>query len=175
MRPAGGRLDRVVKRIEEIVFAVIVLIMVAMGLIPIILRYCSSVGVTGTEVVSRHLVLWIALLGAGAAVRERSSISIDAVSHLVPLRWRLFMRGFTEAISAVVCGTLVWISTGFIRLTAAFEKGALAFGIPEWCLTLILPIGLFLLTLRLLIAAAEDFREGWASDGQAAAPVKESS
>ncbi len=30
--------------------------------------------------------------------------------------------------------------------------------IPEWCLTLILPIGFSLLTIRLLLAAGEDIR-----------------
>ncbi len=172
-KPGGGSVDRFVRRLEEIIFAATVLIMVVMGLTPVILRYCSSVGVTGTEVVSRHLVLWIALLGAGAAVRERSSISIDAVSHLIPLRWRLFMRGFTETLSAVVCGTLVWVSISFIRSTAAFEKGSLAFGIPEWCLMLILPIGFLLLTIRLLMAAVEDVREGWAAVRRAAASPQE--
>ena len=170
----GGRLDRLVRRTEEILFTVIVLTMIAMGLIPVILRYFSTVGIVGTEPLTRHLVLWIALLGAGTAVRERSSISIDVVSQLVSTRTRLVIRGVTELISALVCGTLMWISVRYVRSTAGFETSTFALvAIREWWLTWALPIGFFLLTLRLLIASAQDALAGLKGTGDAQCPTTE--
>lgn len=157
-----GRIGRIIRRIEEVIFSVFVVLMIFLGLLPIFLRYFSSVGVQGTDVLSRHLLLWIALLGAGTAVRERSSISVDLISHMVSKRKRLFIRGVTEFASVGVCAIIVWASVAFVRSQAEFSNGkAIVLSIPEWWLSLVLPIGFSILTLRLLVAAATDLMAAW--------------
>ena len=157
-----SRIGRIVRRVEEVTFSVFVVLMIVMGLLPIILRYFSSVGVQGTDVLSRHLLLWIALLGAGTAVRERSSISVDLISHMVSMRKRLLIRGITEFASVAVCVIVLWASVSFVRSQAEFSNGKVAIlSIPEWWLSLVLPIGFSILTLRLLVAAATDLMAAW--------------
>ena len=157
-----GRIGRIVRRVEEVIFSVFVVLMIVLGLLPIILRYFSSVGVQGTDVLSRHLLLWIALLGAGTAVRERSSISVDLLSHMVSMRKRLVIRGITEFASVAICVIVVWASVAFVRSQAEFSNGKIAIlSIPEWWLSLILPIGFSILTLRLLVAAVTDLMAAW--------------
>jgi TRAP-type C4-dicarboxylate transport system permease small subunit len=156
--PPPGRLGRIVSRIEEISFAVIVIALIILGLIPMVLRLSGMGGMLWITPLTRYFVVVIALLGAGTAVRERSSISVDIISHLLSDRKRLFLRAITELISAVICGVFIWVS---IRFVMDFERDTIAFlRIPEWWLTMILPCGFFLLTLRLLIAAWEDFMIG---------------
>jgi TRAP-type C4-dicarboxylate transport system permease small subunit len=157
-----GRIGRIVRRVEEVIFSVFVVLMVVLGLLPIILRYFSSVGIQGTDVLSRHLLLWIALLGAGTAVRERSSISVDLLSHMVSMRKRLLIRGITEFASVAVCVIVVWASVAFVRSQAEFSSGKVAIlSVPEWWLSLVLPIGFSILTLRLLVAAVTDLMAAW--------------
>ncbi|MFA6568770.1 MAG: TRAP transporter small permease [Victivallales bacterium] len=157
-----GRIGYAVRRVEEVTFSVLVVLMIALGLLPIVLRYFSSVGVQGTDVLSRHLLVWIALLGAGTAVRERSSISVDLISHLISQRKRLVIRGITELASVAVCVIVVWVSVAFVRSQSEFSNGRIAIlSIPEWWLSLVLPIGFSILTLRLLVAAAKDLTEAW--------------
>ena len=157
LRPGENRFDRVVRRMEEVVFTLIIVIMIAIGLAPIILRYTGMPGITWTESLSQHMLLWITFLGAGTAIRERSSISIDAAPHLLSPRKRIFLRAITEIFSAIVCGVLVYFSISFVQDTFEFEKSTVAFlNIKEWWLTAALPCGFLLLSVRLIIAAIED-------------------
>ena len=157
LHPHEWKFDRYVKRFEEVVFSLIIVLMIVIGLLPIALRYLNMMGVTWTESLSQHMVLWIAFLGAGTAIRERTSISIDAAPHLLKVRKRLFLRAITELVSAAVCGILIWVSISYIKGKLEFDADTIAFlNIREWWLNLALPFGFFLLTLRLLIATFED-------------------
>ena len=157
LKPGENRFDRVVRRIEEILFTLVIVTMIAIGLAPIILRYLGMPGITWTESLSQQMLLWITFLGAGTAIRERTSISIDAAPHLVNVRKRIFLRAFTELASAIVCGVLVWVSILFVKDTLEFDRDVIAFlNIREWWLQSALPCGFLLLTLRLIIASVED-------------------
>jgi len=146
-----------VRRIEEALFAVILLGMIVAGLIPIFSRRFLPVGLTWPEPLMKQMVLWVALLGAGAATQERSHIAVDAVTHFLPQRARSVVRGLTHLGSAILCGAFACFSIAFVKDMAEFEGAKIAFlGVREWWLALILPIGFALLALRLGIAAAQD-------------------
>lgn len=148
-----------VRRVEETLFAVILLGMIVVGLIPIFSRRFLSVGITWPDPLMRQLVLWVALLGAGAATQARSHIAVDAVTHFLSPRARSAVRALTHSGSAVLCGAFAWFSVAFVKDMAEFEGTRIAFlGIRGWCLALILPVGFALLALRLAIAAAQDVR-----------------
>lgn len=150
-------LDQLVSRIEEIFYSAVLLVMIVIGLAPIIMRFSGKMGFTWTESLSQHMVLWIAMLGAGTAVRERSSISIDVIPHLLQTRGRLFIQGITELISSVICSIIVWVSFAFVGSVVKYDADTVAFlGIREWWLTCALPIGFTILTLRLIVAGIED-------------------
>lgn len=146
-----------VRRVEEVLFAVILLGMIVAGLIPIFSRRFLPVGLTWPDPFTRQMVLWVALLGAGAATQERSHIAVDAVTHFLPQRGRSVVQALTHLGSAVLCGAFACFSVAFVKDIAEFEGAKVAFlGMREWWLALILPISFALLTLRLGIAAAQD-------------------
>jgi TRAP-type C4-dicarboxylate transport system permease small subunit len=162
LHPHDRKFNRYVKCIEEVAFTLIILTMIIIGLLPIALRYLGMMGITWTESLSQHMVLWIAFLGAGTAIRERTSISIDAAPHLLKVRKRLFLRGITEIVSSILCGILIWVSISYIKGKLEFESNTIAFlNIREWWLNIALPCGFLLLTIRLLIAAIEDIYHGF--------------
>jgi len=157
MRAPDNRIAGIIRRIEEFLFTIIILSMILIGLLPVVLRYAGMPGITWTEPLSQHMVLWITFLGAGVAVKERSSISIDALPLVLKPRKRLFLRGLTEFVGTAVCGILAWVSISLIKDTFEFERDTTLFlNIPEWCLMIALPAGFALLALRLLIAGGED-------------------
>ena len=155
--PRENRFDRIVKRIEEVFFALLVITMIILGLTPIILRYTGMMGVSWTESLSQNMLLWVTFLGAGVAIRERSSISIDAAPHVLNHRKRLVVRGITEIVSTLLCGILIWVSIEYVRDILEYDGNSIAFlNVRAWHLALSLPIGFSLLTIRLFIAASED-------------------
>lgn len=165
-----GRIARTVRRTEEIVFTVLLLGMIVIGIAPIILRRFLPMGLTWSEPLGRHMVLWIALFGAAAATQERNYIAIDAVAHFLRPKRRLLIRGITEFLSAVVCAVLVWVGSDFVRDLAEYEGEAIAFlGVREWWLAAVVPAGFAWLTLRLLAAAWQDLRDSRRHAGSAEA------
>jgi len=167
--PVPGRFGRLVRRVEEVFFGALIISMIVIGLVPILVRRLLPMGMTWAEPLSRHMVLWIALLGAGAATQERHHIAVDAVTHFLSRRWQLTVRGFTECLGAVVCGVLAWVSVAFVRGIAEFEGTSVAFlSVREWWLTLALPLGFGLLALRLATAAFVDAIAAWRTGGEGA-------
>lgn len=156
-KPELSLFDRIIRRTEEVFFTTVLVFMIVLGLAPIIMRYSGAMGFSWTESMSQQMVLWIALIGASTAIRERSSISIDVIPHLLKPKGRLMLMGISELISGLICGILVWFSISFVRSMVEFDSETIAFlGIPEWWLVCAMPIGFFILTLRLLIAGIQD-------------------
>jgi TRAP-type C4-dicarboxylate transport system permease small subunit len=152
-------LARVIRLVEEWFFLLVLIALIVLGLAPIFGReFDWNVGWTGDGEVAQQLVLWIALFGAGAATRDRKHIVIDAVSHFLSERNRLWLRTCAGLIAAAVCGFLTVLSIGYIREEKPYALDEWQFGIPGWYLYLVLPIGFALLTTRFLICTAIDAR-----------------
>jgi TRAP-type C4-dicarboxylate transport system permease small subunit len=153
----GRRIYRLVKRLEEIFFAFILLLIVILGLAPIVLRTFFQTGFSWGEPLSRQMVLWIALFGAGAATQERKHISIDVISHFLSYRWKAVFRALTGILAAFVCGILTCVSVKFVLAERQYASPSSVFSsVPEWIFETVLPIGFLLLTVRLLIIAGQD-------------------
>ncbi len=71
------------ERLEEILLVSLVVLMVSLGFLQILFRNLISVGIVWIDSLVRHLVLWIALLGASIATRENRHITIDVISGRV--------------------------------------------------------------------------------------------
>ena len=181
INPIETKFDLVIRRIEESFFSFLIIVLIIIGLIPIIMRFLGEYSHSlttfllsmvpkgsystfqdiltfdWTETLSQQVVLWTAFLGAGTAVRQRSSISIDALPQFLSPRKRLLLRAITEIVGGVICGILIKVSWAFLSDKLEYEKDAIAFlNIPEWWFATILPLGFFVLTLRMIIAAIED-------------------
>ena len=150
-------IGRSVVRCEEVFFALLLGALLVVGLVPIVCRLLDVPGIDWSGPLSRQLVLWVALFGAGAATRDRKHITIDAVGHVLPARARLALRAATELFGAVVCGVLVAISIAFVRDEALFTEGETAFlGLPKSWLPAVIPVGMSLLAVRFFLAALSD-------------------
>ena len=160
--PSGNvpnKFTRLVCRLEELFFAVILLAVVGLGLAPIILRIFFQTGVTWAEPLTRQLVLWIALFGAAAATLDRKHISIDVIGHMLPKRWKTVQSLVTSTLAASVCTILAWLSAKFVREEARYTVASTIFlSVPEWIFELVMPIGFILLAVRFISVSVNDAR-----------------
>lgn len=122
--------------------------MVILVLVQIVLRYFFSVGIMGGSEIVRHLVLWVAFLGAGLAARDRKHIRIESAQHLLSLQTRRLFDVITSLFSVVVCGILVWASLEFVSLDYKGGGSIAFFRTPVWVLQIIIPIGYAAVALR---------------------------
>lgn len=146
-------LGSVYERTEEILLVALVVLMVSLGLLQIVFRNLISIGIVWVDPLVRHLVLWIALLGASIATREDRHIRIDVLSGYLspPVRRRL--KGVLQVFSAGVCLLLVVPAVSFLQ--DEYQPGkVLALGIPMWVSQVVMPVILLVLGLRFLLQGA---------------------
>jgi C4-dicarboxylate transporter DctQ subunit len=139
-------------RLEDLLLAGMLLALVLLAALQILLRIGFDSGLGWAEGVSRVGVLWVALLGALGATRQRQHIMIDAVPRLLPPRARRVLWALTQCAAALVAATLAWFGAGLVALEREAPVPFLA-GVPSWVPMLALPLGFGLMAVRFLIAA----------------------
>ena len=98
------------------------------------------------------LVVWTALLGALAAVRDDRHISLDIASFLLRGPLRRVARAATLLLAAGISGALAWYGWRLVQLD--HESGSMIFGnVPAWQAELALPLVFGLMSLRFVLRA----------------------
>lgn len=144
-------------RIESAGFLVLLGLLLAISLLPVVLRATGGAGITWAQPFAEYLVLWIALFGAAAATHDRKHIAIDAVGHYLPPRAQLGLRGLGELLACVVLAWLLPHALAFVSDEREFGGDDTAlWGVPAWWLPCVIPAGLAWIAVRLLLAASVD-------------------
>jgi TRAP-type C4-dicarboxylate transport system permease small subunit len=137
-------------RLEEILLVSLIILMVTLGFLQILFRNLISVGIVWIDSLVRHLVLWVALLGASVATRENRHITIDIISGRVSPGHYSKVRGAVQLFSAVVCFLLVYPAVRFVQNDYVAGK-TLAFGIPLWLAQAVMPAMMLAMGVRFLL------------------------
>lgn len=155
-------LGRVVGALEDNLLVLLVAATVALAAVQIAGRNFFDTGFPWIDPLLRILVLWVGLVGAMVASRNRAHISIDIVSRYLPRRGRAAAQSATAVFTAAVCGALSYYSYRFVVLDYEFGTRAFA-AVPAWTVELILPLGFAVIGLRYLAGAVRGLAEamGW--------------
>ncbi len=145
LRKTGGYYER----LEEALLVCMVFGMVLLGAMQIVFRNVISIGIVWVDPLMRHLVLWIALLGASIATREDRHITIEILPASLSQAVRSRIKGGLQLFSSLVCFLLVYPAIHFI-LNDYDPEDYLAFGIPLWVSQVIMPVGWLVLAIRFL-------------------------
>lgn len=142
-------------RVENGTLALALTVMIVLAFTQILLRNLMGTGFYWADGLLRYLVLWIGLLGAMIATRERNHISVDIVGYILPGRSRAMVRILTDGFSLLVCAVLCISSVVFVLNERADHLPA--FGrVPAWQAELILPLSFLVMSLRFLMFVIED-------------------
>lgn len=115
----------------------------------IILRNFFDSGIFWADSALRILVLWIGMIGAMFASRNKKHIRIDVLSHYLPTHLQKNIWRVTELITAIVCAIVAYYSIKFIQLE--YEDGLIAFAnVPVWLCETIIPVAFIIMALRYL-------------------------
>ena len=116
----------------------------------ILLRNFFDTGIFWADSALRILVLWIGMIGAMFASRNKKHIRIDILSHYMPKKLRNNIWRITEFLTAFVCGIVAYYSIEFIKYE--YEEGLIAFAnVPVWLCETIIPIAFIVMALRYLV------------------------
>jgi TRAP-type C4-dicarboxylate transport system permease small subunit len=147
------------ERLEEVLLVSLVILMVSLGFLQILFRNLISVGIVWIDSLVRHLVLWIALLGASVATRENRHITIDVLSGRVSPGHYSRIQGAVQLFSALVCLLLISPAIRFVQNDYVAGK-TLAFGIPLWLSQAVMPAMMLVMGVRFLLQGLKKIFSG---------------
>lgn len=118
--------------------------------------------ISGSTSLVLHGTLIVGLIGAAIAARENRLLSL-ATATILPLGWpRTVAQIFASAVGGAIGTFLCLASAQWVREIAPFSR-VIAYGIQEWFMQLLLPIGFGLITLSVLYHGAEKWKWKWIS------------
>lgn len=143
---------RVVHLLEDALVAVLLLVMISLAVAQILLRNLFDGGLLWGDPLLRILVLWIALIGAVVASRERQHISMDVVTRFLNRKWRHYASILTGVFTAAICLILAKFTWEFVMVER--ESATTVFAeIPAWWCQAVMPVAFTLIAFRYLVQA----------------------
>lgn len=160
---AAGRLGRIWRRIDRdgerwlllIFYATIVMTIAMEVLRRFVLSYSSIWG----EEIARYAFIYLAWIGASAAVRERAHIRIDVILHYLPARGKAAVYLFGDAVTLMLA--LIALYWSLAPIAVSIQFGSVTHGLrisQAWFLAAV-PLGFSLITLRLVQSILRDLRD----------------
>lgn len=149
------RIDEAWAVFERWLITALLLAMLGLAFSQVVLRNLFQTGIDWADVTVRHLVLWVGLLGASVAAKERRHLSIDIASRLLPERAKHVVEALLGLVTAGVCGLLFWASCRFAAFLYEYGTGSLE-GAPALLAGLILPLAFAGIAVRFLLTTIRE-------------------
>lgn len=147
--PAGRRLLRAGRAVENSFLALLLLTMIVLSFLQVVLRNLAETGFVWIDPLLRHLVLWVGFLGALLATRSGRHINIDALSRLLSPRAHRVAGVLTNLLAFVICLLLANACAKLVREESLAQTHGFL-DVPVWCLQLVMPLATFGMAVRFL-------------------------
>ena len=110
-----------------------------------------SFGLSWGDEFTSMAVLWITLVGAMIAVRQKGHIRMDFTERYLPPRWQKLTAIIANLSAATVCLVVCYFSINLV--VWEFKDSVPGIGvIPSWLLVSIIPLACFVMGLRFVIS-----------------------
>lgn len=132
-RPAIGiieRIEAVLVRWVGIVLGLALIALVVINVANAVGRYSGLYAMTGADELLVYGMIWIVMLGAILAARERSHLSINLLPQRLSSRGAGLLQMLIDAVTLLVAGFIAYHSFSFIERIAAIGQTSMALGVP---------------------------------------------
>lgn len=147
-----AKLHQILLKAENLLLVTIVLSLILIAVAQIFTRNVFGGGLLWADAYTRISVLWIAMLGAMLASRQRKHIAIDIVVQHLPTHWQSLAQRLSNGMTGLVCFVAAWFSSDFLLQEFTYADKAFA-DIPNWLCEAIIPFAFIVIALRYSTAA----------------------
>ncbi len=143
----------ILARIENGLSIAVLAVISVMPLVQVVARKWLGGGIPGSIPIVEHLTLWITFLGAALAARSGRLLALST-ADVLPKSWRKNIRIFTSAVGAGITACLCLAAAQLVQVDYEYSA-RVAWGIPVWVASLIMPLGFAAMTGRLIWHASD--------------------
>ncbi len=150
------KLDRNGERWLLLIFYSTIVVTIAME---VIRRFTLSYSSIWGEEIARYAFIYLAWIGASAAVRERAHIRIDVLLHYLPPRGKAVIYLFGDFATLILAVLAIYWSLETVQVSLKF--GSVTHGLrisQAWFLAAV-PLGFSLMLFRLLQSIRRDLND----------------
>lgn len=145
-------------RFERVILGLVMSGLIIMGFIQVIFRFVLHIPLAWAEEMMMFCMVWVAYLGASAAANERKHILISMFVDLLPPGLRKAFTIFSQVIWLSCSGVLIYL--GYHVTANYISRGAtsLGGGFPFWICSIIIPVGMLLVSIRVVLLMIHTLR-----------------
>jgi TRAP-type transport system small permease protein len=143
------RLEMAFVRLNQGLIMVMMMLMATLVFVNVVTRYVFGFSLNWSEEASRFLMVWVAYLGAGLAMREGRHVAIEYVQGLLPARVAPYARGLVALLVLAFLVTLAYLGAQLAQF--AWRQRTPVLGLPQGLIYLAIPIGSALFALHFVI------------------------
>ena len=152
------KVDDVLGKIEFVSICLFLTAMLCFCFVLVILRNIFGSGSMPMDALAKDFVLWITLLGAAMAVKNRRNLNIEVLNRLVPESKKKYLKVLLSLMSMLVCIAVGTASALFID-SEKESRDMVLWNLPVIIIEMILPIGYALISLHFLTELIEDLEK----------------
>jgi TRAP-type C4-dicarboxylate transport system permease small subunit len=138
------------ERFEEILGAAMLTVVVGLIFLGVVLRLAFNSGIPWQEELSRMLYVVVVYLGASYGMRSGDHIRVVVGFNLLPARLRKIVRVLTDMIWLFFNIVIIVYALKVHRTMVQFPGYSAVLQIPMHYVFFIVPVGFFLMSLRLI-------------------------
>ncbi|NPV69849.1 MAG: TRAP transporter small permease [Firmicutes bacterium] len=157
---AKSKLGRFAANLEEYVVAVSLLVIVAITFSNVISRYVFNMSIAFSEELAVNLLIWVSLFGSAIAARRGAHLGLSVVTDLLPRGGQRLAIALATILAAGLYALLGRYGVEMIKSQMKMGQISPGLGIPEWTLSLSVPVGCAILTIRFIEFGVREWRKG---------------
>ena len=142
-----GSFERVLVTLNRWIVIAMMAVMVLLVFMNVVSRYIFNHSIIWAEEVSQYLMIWVAFLAAGLALREGRHVAIEMLQDRLPATARRITRHFVALLLIVFMGILIILGFQFVHF--AWDQETPVLNIPLGIPYMAVPIGALLLVIHL--------------------------
>jgi TRAP-type transport system small permease protein len=143
--------DRGFVRANRFVVGALLAVMAVLVFANVVLRYLFGISLSWVEELTRYMMIWLAWLAAGLAMREGAHIAIDNLQHALPPLGARALRLFVLVAVVGFFAAVAWF--GWRYAMFAWRQQTAVLRLPLGAVYLAIPAGSLLMIAHVLIAA----------------------
>ena len=145
----GSRFERYLVAANRGVIFLMMAVMATLVFVNVVTRYVFNFSIIWAEEVSQYLMIWIAYLGAGLALREGRHVAVEMLQDRLPKALGRRLRMAVGGLVFLFLGVVTVLGFQFAAFVWSQETPVLniSLGIPS----LAIPIGALLFALHLIL------------------------
>lgn len=143
---------------EEICGASLLLLMSVLAFVNVLTRYFIHYSLAFTEELEVSSMVYLTMLGASAAFKKDLHLKLMFFEMRTSFKIRKTLRIFALTVSFVLFFLLAILSYSHIRDIIELDIRTEALDIPEWIYVIAIPLGSFLINIRIIQKIIETFK-----------------